>query len=202
VLTRYAARASGGVRPALAARLQLAIERRDAGELREVAQLWLRHAPRERSVLQRAAYELQRRAEPALALALLERLPPAERGELEPELLLALGRFDQLELRLLAEPPERVGGALRMAELLLDASRAARALDLLSEVPDEHEPHRQAWLRGRALLALGDASEAALLLASVPPGSRHHAAAQRSLQHALQAAGLPEIAAEIAAQPP
>jgi tetratricopeptide (TPR) repeat protein len=197
VLDAYLAR-SRGTAGAYRAKMELALARDDVdGAVRAVRAL-LAVAPARVSEIVAVATTALEAGRPVLAAALLDAVPRGQApAGLRVQAFLAAGRTEAAEAALVTMRDEDLGGPLVRARFLLEAGRAARALEI-AEGQALLAPDPEAWLvTGEALLALGRVGEAAAALGRVPKGASGHAEAHRALARALETGGLPGMAAEV-----
>jgi tetratricopeptide (TPR) repeat protein len=202
VLLRYEARVLPVLPGAGRARLRRALLARDANTAFAEARAQLRTSrPDVAGVTEAAALQLAQ-GRCALALELLDatRVDPTG-AALRLRALLACAHFTAAEELLRTHDPEWFGGLLEVARAYLALGRADEARDLALDHRASHPDDLSALLvLAQAQLARGAYAEAAELFSKLPAGARGHAEAQRGLVQALQAQGLRELAARVAAE--
>lgn len=202
VLERLAERLPQQAQAALQVRAELALAQADLPALLSSAAS-LAHERRGAALLRRGAAQLARAGRPALAIRLLDSLPPSER-DLTDSLPLALALQWDRRAELLLD-----GAALSASQEPLDRAaaylamhRPARALEELARASEARggDPFRYALLQADAQLAQ-DQLRSALELARIPPASAQYPAANAALGRALQQAGMPALAREVTSRP-
>lgn len=199
VLARYEARVLPGTSGALRARLRAAVSRHDPQaayvEARALGDAKAEDIP----LLTHAAVLLLETDHCGLAVELLDALGErAAQAALQLRALLACARFDSVEALLRVTDPELLGGMLPVAHAYLAIGRAQQAIELAQAYLLTHPEDRQAQLLlAQAQLASGavvDAAESFAVLAQGPNADD----AKQGLARALTAAGMHELASEVA----
>jgi predicted Zn-dependent protease len=198
LLADYARTSPGALGTARAA-LALALSRHDAAAVADAASSLLRIAPGHDDEIEAAARALNAQGDAVIAHRLLSRLPEevVDRA-LAIDVAIAAGDRGDAERRLAFPPDERPASLVGDARFWLALGDAERATELaqvaLAGAPDSSEA---TLVLADARLARGDAPGAAALYASIPVGATTHDAAREGLAHALEAAGLPALGAEV-----